>query len=285
AAGEDTLVLVVSDHGFGTLKHAVALNVWLKNHGYLKLLPEKKICLWKRIKQKVRPLKLMAVSYGNIKKRFKKAGATPLFGVIDLEHMRQIIDFDNTQALCVGGMAGILYITEKNMDKRNALAEKIRREMLDELGPGSELPVIKNIKSGAEVYSINTESTPDLVIEYFEGIESRRSPKGQTVIINREENGRENGTHRRNGIWAAYGKDIKPGTNADKQIVDITPTVLAYLGLEIPKHIDGKSLTEIFKDPPELKYEDFRFDRSKAVKYTNDEQAEVEKQLADLGYL
>lgn len=285
AAGEETLVLVVSDHGFGTSKYAVALNVWLKEHGYLKLLPDKEPCLWVRLKQKVHPLKLLAMLYGNIKKCFRKSGSTPVFGVIDLEHMRQVIDFDNTQALCVGGMAGILYITEKDKDKRKALAEKICQEMLDELGPDSVKPVIKNIKPGAEVYSMDTECIPDLVIEYFEGVESRRNPKGQDVVVTREKDGIEKGTHRRDGVWVACGKDVKTGINSDKQIVDIIPTVLAYLGLEIPKHIDGETLSEIFKDPLELKYEDFEFDRSKMIQYTNDEQAEVEKQLADLGYL
>lgn len=287
AAGEDVLTLIISDHGFGVSKHAVCINVWLRQHGYLSLLPKPPDSIWVSIKKNVPPLKQMAMLYGNIKKQFQKPGSTLLFGLKDLEHMRQLIDFDNTQALCVGGMAGILYVTEKNPQKRQELSEQIKEQLLSEYGPDSDDPAIKSIRSGVEVYGVEniSDAMPDLVIEYPEGYESRRKPIGEEIIISTEKDGKEVGTHRRNGIIIAHGKSIKKASSIHGDIVDIAPTVLAYTGVPVPRHMDGKVLNEAFVEPMTVNYEDMTFDRSKSIQYSDDEQAKVEQQLADLGYI
>jgi len=54
------------------------------------------------------------------------------------------------------------------------------------------------------------------------------------------------GTHRRNGLFMAYGQNcVRKGT-VPASVLDITPTVLYFLGLPIPKGMDGKALTNIF---------------------------------------
>lgn len=287
AAGKDVLTVIVSDHGFGVSKYSVSINVWLKQHGYLSLLPDPPDSIWTIIKKKILPLKASAVLCGNIRKKFKKRGSTPVFGLIDLEHMRKVIDFNKTKALCVGGMAGILYITDKNKDKRKALSETIRQELLGDLGPESKNPAIKSIRSGREVYgSENTsDSMPDLVIEYFEGYESKRNPKGDKIVRKTERDNKEIGTHRRNGIFVISGPGVKEDNTFDGDIVDIVPTVLAYLGLSVPRHFDGKVLNTAFVEPLPITYEDITFDRSQTVQYSDEEQAKVEQQLADLGYI
>jgi predicted AlkP superfamily phosphohydrolase/phosphomutase len=285
AAGKDVLTVIVSDHGFGVSKYSISINVWLKQHGYLSLLADPPEPIWTTIKKKVPPLKALAALYGNIRKMLKKRGSTPIFGLIDLEHMRRVIDFDKTKALCVGGMAGILYITDKN--NRKALAETIRQELLGDFGPESKNPAIKNIRSGQEVYgSENTsDAMPDLVIEYFEGYESKRDPKGDEIIRKKGMNNKDVGTHRRNGVFIFSGPGVKQGSTFDGDIVDIAPTVMAYLGLSVPRHFDGKVLNSAFAEPLPVDYENITFDRSETVQYSDEEQAKVEQQLSDLGYL
>ena len=59
--------------------------------------------------------------------------------------------------------------------------------------------------------------------------------------------------HRLQGIFAAAGRGIKRdelfyGTS----LLDIAPTILALLGLPVPKDMDGRALTRIFAEPTEL---------------------------------
>jgi len=290
AAGVDTFKLLVSDHGFCTAKGSVSINVWLRKHGYLQLLPKNTDNKWVAAKEKYPSLKSLARTYGrcrrvvkNIRENFKRPGSTPVFGMIDLEHMRRIIDFEKTKAFCLGGMAGLIYING-TPEKRGEPAKKLTDELLKELGPDSSNPVIAKISTGPETYG-NTRTNdllPDLVLEYREGFESRRNPHGEMIIEPRE----KGGTHDRQGIIIiSHGANISRGTNLNGEIVDIVPTVLAYLGIPIPRHLDGKVLKAAFIKPPAPIYEDYDIAASSSVEYTDEEQARVEKQLADLGYL
>ncbi|MEE4311944.1 MAG: alkaline phosphatase family protein [candidate division KSB1 bacterium] len=57
------------------------------------------------------------------------------------------------------------------------------------------------------------------------------------------------GTHEREGIIIAAGKNIKQGFELDGgEVYDVTPTMLAMQGLPIAKDMDGKVLEAIFKD-------------------------------------
>jgi arylsulfatase A-like enzyme len=57
------------------------------------------------------------------------------------------------------------------------------------------------------------------------------------------------GTHRMNGIFLAYGDNIRPGAVLEKaQINDLAPTILYMMGLQPPAHMDGRVLKEIFND-------------------------------------
>jgi arylsulfatase A-like enzyme len=59
------------------------------------------------------------------------------------------------------------------------------------------------------------------------------------------------GWHARQGVFMAYGPDIKRERLSDLKIYDITPTILHMLGVPVPGDVDGRVLTEIFK--PESK--------------------------------
>lgn len=58
---------------------------------------------------------------------------------------------------------------------------------------------------------------------------------------------RHTGSHRMEGIFLAYGPDVKKGKTVEgAKIYDIAPTVLHMFNSPIPKDIDGRALTEIF---------------------------------------
>jgi len=82
-----------------------------------------------------------------------------------------------------------------------------------------------------------------------------------------------------------HGPNAFKGKSLDANLVDIVPTVLACLGIPIPGYVDGKVLRNAFVRLPKLSYEDMVFERSQATRYTGEEQAQVERDLANLGYL
>jgi len=57
------------------------------------------------------------------------------------------------------------------------------------------------------------------------------------------------GNHRMNGIFIAYGPDIRDtGESIGRaRIIDLAPTILHMFDLEIPQDMDGKVLISIFK--------------------------------------
>ncbi len=89
------------------------------------------------------------------------------------------------------------------------------------------------------------------------------------------------------------GPDAKYETRLQgASIVDVAPTVLALLGLHVPDWMDGKVLvagmSEEFLARSSPAVPDEESPASKQAKgrpYTEAEEAEITKRLADLGYL
>jgi len=127
---------------------------------------------------------------------------------------------------------------------------------------------------------------PDLVVELCEGVISAMSVGGRIgVVAERLYNGKQHGSHSREGVLVANGPDVQAAKKMDAEIVDITPTALAYLGLAVPQHMDGKVLQELFDEPLDVQYEEMEFSKMRKTEYTDAEQAKIEKHLTDLGYI
>lgn len=101
--------------------------------------------------------------------------------------------------------------------------------------------------------------------------------------------------HRPYGIFVAAG----PGIRSDElvfggSILDIAPTVLTLFDLPIGRDMDGRPLTQIFTQPPEVAFIDSwdavpgdaaRLDEAEATGTDPEAAAAVVQQLADLGYI
>jgi len=56
------------------------------------------------------------------------------------------------------------------------------------------------------------------------------------------------GFHRRKGTLFMYGNSVAAGKRVDARIIDITPTILTYLGVPVPEEMDGTVPRGAFKD-------------------------------------
>ncbi|MBN2377107.1 MAG: alkaline phosphatase family protein [Sedimentisphaerales bacterium] len=291
SAGKDVLKVIVSDHGFCGQKATVGINVWLRQHGYLTLLPREVNRKWVTIKQKVPLLKAMSRLYGNIEQGLFKwkygrgKGDIPLSILVDMEHLRSLVDFDKTEAFCLGGSAGMLFINGDSA-RRTELAKKLSEELDREFGYGSQMPIILGIKSGKEVYGEvdRSDLLPDLVVRFYDGYVFLRQPLGDRVVME-SDTSKQRGTHDQEGVVVINGAAVCDGKELNGDIVDIVPTVLSYLGVPVPLHMDGEPLLQAFRIPPEVIYEELSEKVLGKTEYSEDEQAQIEKRLADLGYL
>lgn len=298
AAGTGVLTLLISDHGFCGLEHSVSVNVWLRKQGYLQLLPAEPKSKWTAAKDHLKERSPAVLSltrlYGRILTRplrrilenLRRSGSTPVFFEKELVHIRRIVDFEKTKAFCLGAMGGMLYINGTG-PQRAELARKLVGELLRDLGPESQNPTIDRIASGAETYGRTQliDALPDLVLQYKQGVGSITNPVGEAVVRVEDFDGRQPGTHSRDGILVANGPGIQSAATLHADIVDIVPTALAYLGIPVPRHMDGKVLDKAFIEPLKAHYENVAFGGAQPIQYSDAEQAEVEKRLTGLGYL
>ncbi|PYQ11153.1 MAG: hypothetical protein DMH00_09005 [Acidobacteria bacterium] len=58
----------------------------------------------------------------------------------------------------------------------------------------------------------------------------------------------QSGEHTRDGVFIAAGGPIRKGVSMKGSVLDITPTILALMGLPVPEDMNGRVLTEIL-DP------------------------------------
>jgi predicted AlkP superfamily phosphohydrolase/phosphomutase len=189
---------------------------------------------------------------------------------------------EDTQALALGGLAALIYINGSPQDQQQT-ATKITDELLSEFGPGSAQKLISKITTGSKLYGSEKQNPylPNLVIEYRRGVSSRLNPGGTDLVTTDQ----ATGTHSPQGFLLANGPTVKSNTKRDADIIDIAPTILAYFGIPIPDHIDGKVLADIFGESLSIIYEHLDITKSQTVEYSDSQQSAVEQQLKDLGYL
>jgi len=122
--------------------------------------------------------------------------------------------------------------------------------------------------------------------EEFEGLK-KEAIKKETVTVGQA------GIHHLNGVLIAWGRPIKKGFKIQNaSVFDITPTILALMGLPVPEDMDGRVLTEIFdplfqKNHPIQTCSSFKnyFDRQKIEVSTDIDEKEILDKLRALGYI
>jgi predicted AlkP superfamily phosphohydrolase/phosphomutase len=296
ARANDAAVVMVSDHGHGSLEGKVQPNLLLKEWGYLTLhgggaQQVTRVChFWDRLRGRT--------------KKFKRTG--------DIAH-DLAVDFTKTRA-CVmhAGMAGFLYVNLQGRQPTGIVApgeyEALRDELKERLlqracrvtAPGGNaIQLFAEVHKPEELYGCSRKDQPwlpDLLLIPHESLAAIRKIRGRRPVRWLSYR-RLEGTHRPNGILIATGPGIARGAKVEADIVDCAPTILAMLGIPIPDDMEGRVVTELFDQPPVIESEAVAsyVDRLKtgptATKdegnevYSTDELQQVTERLMDLGYL
>jgi predicted AlkP superfamily phosphohydrolase/phosphomutase len=213
---EDTLLIVVSDHGFNTFRRSFDTNRWL----------------WQS--------QLLAF----------KDGKKPNQDLTD----NSTVDWSKTYAYAMG--LGGIYLNIKGREREGTLdegggeAERVRRAIQEGLAGYPDAAAggiaVRNVSRKEELYSgAYVCESPDLLVNFCSGyrVSWQSSLGGFANEILEDNDRRWSGDH-------IIDPDAVPGilfinrpvTHNHANIIDLAPTILKSLNVPIPQSLEGKSL-------------------------------------------
>ncbi len=211
-AGEDTIVLVISDHGAKRMKGAFCVNEWLIEQGDL-------------------VLKQAPARGASIEK-------TP-------------IDWGRTKAWGWGGYYARIFFNVEGREPQGIIKpedyEKEREAMIRRLqavrGPKGEAWATRIIKPN-EYYDEVRGDYPDLMV-YFDDLYWRSAGTlgWGTKYLLENDTGPDDAVHAQEGMYILYDPRDTTGRARDIDITDVAPTVLAKLGIPVPSDMKGKIIS------------------------------------------
>jgi len=255
AMPDDTLVVVVSDHGFGSLRGHVFPNVLLQQWGYLDWAGRRSGKLKRSIKKRLVRLGLATSD---------AAGEGPWVAEQRARHFDRVLPlrWQRTQAyVALGHSYGHLFVNLRGREPhgivepaaRDALLDALTRRFVEVRDPQTSMPVLAAVLRGEEVYPADRLARrPDLVLVPADGYEVSRQLNYKMSVARYASVG---GSHRMDGVFIAAGPGVRPGRFSEPLgIMDVAPTLLAHHGVGIPDDVDGRVAGELFVAPPAARF-------------------------------
>ncbi len=296
-------LMIMSDHGFGPLKGKFFINRWLEELGLLSYNPikikkfrlrTKVVPLLKQIVRKAAPLNLKKKLTERISKNPEKMGAYSFLDCIDWSKTVAYAASNTEQGIYINlagrEPGGIVKPGKDWNEARNVVINRLK----DIRAPQTNEKLVSRIHKREDIYSGHyVNNAPDIIFFLKEG-EYLADVRPMNYLFEKTSWKTGTGTHRMEGIFVGYGKDIKAGLRiTDAEIIDLAPTILNLMGTRIPDDMEGNVLTHIFTDEflndnPSQYVEGPDGVPSYQQKdgiYSDKESAELETQLKGLGYL
>jgi predicted AlkP superfamily phosphohydrolase/phosphomutase len=278
---DDTVFMIVSDHGAGPIDSVFYPNAWLEKKGWLK----KKRLGWKSLI--VERVKLFSAGsdnkYSNKLKHFLKNRILNINSSVDL------IDIENSLAYSPehNTMFGCINLTQKGKNHegfKKQLIQEIKR-LKENVNGISNVHVIfpEQIYTGHYV-----QLSPDIFFVVNDYQSTVEIDFAKEIFVPSPSIEMRTGGHLPEGVFIAKGPIFNNVRLHDISVLDIAPTILALYNIEIPSQIDGKVITDAIK--PEVlksviinKTKDDS-DKQKLVEEKGDLD-EMKKMLQSLGYM
>jgi predicted AlkP superfamily phosphohydrolase/phosphomutase len=307
--GRPTIVMVLSDHGAGSLRWMINLNQWLAEAGYLKFQTEKAGALksaradgLQRLMQtykRVLPTSLRE----SIRARLGAQRFHRLKGEFESALVTAVVDWKQTRAYSLGA-GGNLFINLAGREPQGVVQpgaeyEQVCAALIEQLqqlrDPETGAYIVECVHHREEIYhGAELEHAPDLIVRWRDhtcwgrGLYGNQTPVFEAQRQFDFSDQPLSGTHRPEGVLILWGPAIRSGVLiTGARLIDLAPTILALLGLPVPEIMDGsvlaaavKSAAQAAPEPPgELRQVTAEHE------YTPEEEALITQHLKDLGYL
>jgi predicted AlkP superfamily phosphohydrolase/phosphomutase len=211
---DDTILFVFSDHGFSSFERSVSINTWLVENGYMSLIQEP-----------------------------TESDSGELF---------KYVDWSKTKAYSVGFTS--IYINLKGREGKGIVDPSEKEELIDEIveklkklkDEELDKQAIINVYKSSEVYSGDyIDDAPDIIIGFAPGYRMawQNAIGGVTprVFFNNTKHWRGDHLIDASLVPGVLFTNLKIDKTTPHQM-DIAPTILDLLGLDIPEEMDGESL-------------------------------------------
>ena len=286
--GDYNLVLM-SDHGCAEIHTVFYVNRWLEEHGYLQTesslssrlfdvgITQERVASIVRsigLESYIRPLVPRAII-----ERFPSDE-----GVVREEKL-EMVDWDGTTA--IGSGQGLVYIVADDTSEHERIFESLKRDLEAETARDGG-PLVRAVHRPEEVYSgEHLDRAPDLIFDQTPGVHTGEA-MGDGPITTEPANWR--GENVPDGMVLFHGPDADATDLDPIRITDIAPTVLHWMGLDVPWDMDGSVVTEVFADGSEPASQPVRTQRPLDAASTRDGPRddlsdEAQNRLEDIGYL
>lgn len=206
---DNTFVIVVSDHGAKAMKGLICVNMALEELGLLK---------------------------------FKKK-PEPGTSINDAE-----VDWKNTYAWGWGGYYARIFLNVEGRERKGIIKKKNYEKMREKVA--KKLKTIKDDKGNPmntkvykpeELFQIIRGDPPDLMV-YFDDLNWRSAGTVgyDSMYLRENDTGPDDAVHDYFGIYIIYDSKRKIGKDlGTKNILDIAPTSLNILGIDVPEDMEG----------------------------------------------
>jgi len=207
---KDTKIIILSDHGIKRLHTRVNLTDWLIQNGYMTLKEEIK-------------------------------GKT--------EFNLKMVDWSKTKAFAIGAYEGQIFINVKGREPEGIVEKRDYDKLLEELEEKlKEISGDDGKKLNTKIYKKEDyfkgkceDRAPDMIV-YFDDLEYGCNTSligNETLWSLATAKGSDDAAHSQQGIFIMKNNKCK-GNLGELEIVDVAPTILNELGIEIPEDMKGK---------------------------------------------
>ncbi|TKX86689.1 nucleotide pyrophosphatase [Halorubrum sp. SS5] len=299
---EDCDVVVLSDHGFGPLSSDIYIDEWLEDQGFLS---RKSGTSPKQVADDVLATTLKAVWKGirqvNLEGTVKSILPASWFefGSNIQDDLHRDIIWEETQAFFTTLSGQALYVNLEDSFSRGTVSQAQYNEVVEELRESlrsirhpdtSKALVHEVIRSDEEFEGWSIDDAPDLIVrtdpEY-----TMKGGRSESLLQSSAQNRYDrSGDHRTDGIFIGSGPSFETGRINSMNVLDVAPSLLYLHNSPVPTAMDGEVMTELFADvvlneKTVRTTTDYGQSKMGERKWNDDEEAELEKRLSDMGYL
>jgi len=291
--GDDANYMIVSDHGFGPVRRVVYLNHLLQQHGLFTPRSGKAVA--------AKVANVMKVP-GQLSARFGLGQDEPWHRLDTWQS--PLTNFARTRAFGGHQYEHAVYINAKRKLKHGIVSddeyEKTRDQIVEVLraatDPRNGEPIFAVVSTGDEVYSgEHAHEAPDVVFDlapgYLVSAGIGLSVGLEGGFLRDAKSGDVRGYHLSDGVFIGCGPAFTRTAKVSASLLDVAPTALALMGVGAGAAMDGRVIAEAI-DPAAITSLASAGDGSSEeaetptdAVYSAEDEMEITKRLADLGYL